>query len=197
MSYYWQGILVRLREMRPEDSGLWLAEDQDSDAIRTLHYQMQLPATAIQAAEFFDRYSYFKGNDQRTVFSIESLGGDLVGGINIHTVNHQSGTFQTGSRIYRQFRGKGYGLEAKLIVLRYCFHELRLNKYYCKCLETNAEIIRHLEHLGCTREGEFREQIFTDGRFHSELFYGMTRNDFDSNYPRLIEWLRSRVVPGG
>lgn len=197
MNYYWQGILVRLREMRPEDSDLWLSEDQDSDAIRMLHYQMQLPATAIHAAEFIDRFSHFKGKDERMVFSIESLDANLVGGINIHTVNHQSGTFQSGSRIYRQFRGKGYGLEAKLIVLRYCFHELRLNKYYCKCLETNAAIIRHLEHLGCTREGEFREQIFTDGRFLSELYYGMTRTDFDRNYPRLSDWLRSRADPEG
>ncbi len=196
MSYYWEGTLVRLREFRPEDADLWLAEDHDSDAIRTLHYQMQLPATTVQAAEFAERHSYFKSRSERTMFTIETLDGTVVGGINLHSVNHQSGTFQTGSRIYRQFRGKGYGLEAKVILLRYCFHELRLNKYYCKCLETNTDIINHLEHLGCTREGVFREQVYTDGRFLAEHFYGLTRKDFDDHYPRLLEWLRSRVGAG-
>ena len=196
MSYYWEGVLVRLREMRPEDSDLWLAEDQDSEAIRTLHYQMQLPATPASAAAFAEKYSQFKSRDERTMFSIESLEGTLVGGINIHTVNQQSGTFQTGTRIYRQFRGRGYGLDAKLLVLRYCFRELRLNKYYCRCLETNAEIIRHLERLGCTREGVFREQVFTDGRYLNECFYGLTRKDFDANYPRLLDWLKSQAAPG-
>jgi RimJ/RimL family protein N-acetyltransferase len=196
MGYYWQGVLVRLRELRPEDAELWLAEDQDSEAIRTLNYQMQLPASTVQAAEFAERYAYFKSKGERTMFSIEKLDGTLVGGINIHTVSHQNGTFQTGSRVYRPFRGQGYGLEAKLIVLRYCFHELRLNKYYCKCLETNEGIIKHLERLGCAREGVFREQIYTEGRFYSELFFGLTRRDFEENYPRLIEWLREKVGSG-
>jgi RimJ/RimL family protein N-acetyltransferase len=195
MSYYWEGVLVRLRGMRAEDADLWLAEDQDSDAVRALHCQMQLPATAAGAAEFAERYSHFKGKDERTMFSIENLEGTLVGGINIHTVNHQSGTFQTGTRIYRQFRGRGYGLDAKLLVLRYCFHELRLNKYYCRCLETNERMIRQMERLGCAREGVFREQVFTDGKFLNEHFYGLTREEFDANYPALLGWLRSRVAP--
>jgi RimJ/RimL family protein N-acetyltransferase len=158
---------------------------------------MQLPATTTTAAEFAERYSYFKGKDERTMFSIDKLDGTLVGGTNIHTVNNQSGTFQTGTRIYRKFRGAGYGLDAKLLVLRYCFHELRLHKYYCRCLETNEEIIRHLQRLGCVREGVLRDQVFTGGRFLNEHFYGLTRQEFDTNYPVLLEWLRSRAALEG
>jgi RimJ/RimL family protein N-acetyltransferase len=194
MSYYWEGVLCRLREMRREDADLWLAEDEDSAAIRTLHYQMQLPATKVQAEEFAEKYSDFKNRNERIMFSIETKEGQLIGGINVHTVNHQSGTFQTGSRIYRRYRGHGYGLDAKLIVLRYCFHELRLNKYYCKCLEANADITRHLESLGCRREGLFRDQIYTDGRFQNELFYGLTRAEFDVSYPTLVARLESRIA---
>ena len=46
--------------------------------------------------------------------------------------------------------------------------------------------------LRCEREGLFREQIYTDGRFMNELFYGLTRKDFDASYPRLIDWIRSK-----
>ena len=44
------------------------------------------------------------------------------------------------------------------------------------------------------REGVFREQIYTDGRFLNEHFYGMTRKDFDDNYPRLLEELKARIA---
>jgi len=179
-TYYWQGDLVRLRPMHADDVDLWLAEEQsDSEAVRFLNYGMTLPKSSHDARAFAERYAQFNNINERIMFSIESTEGNLIGGINIHSMNQRNGTFETGSRIYSAYRGRGYGFEAKLIVLRYAFHELRFQKYNIRCLATNEPMIRHATRLGCQAEGRIRRHIYTDGAYHDELIFGLTREEFD------------------
>ena len=105
------------------------------------------------------------------MFSIETLDGELAGGINIHSMDQRNGTFETGTRIYRAFRGRGYGFDAKLIVLRYAFHELRFQKYNIRCLECNQPMIDHALRLGCQPD--------------DDLLFGLTREEFDALDERL------------
>jgi len=180
-SGFWQGADIRLRPMHVDDVALWLVEERtDSETVRFLNYGMDLPKSERMAQEFAARYADFNHRDERIKFSIETLEGELVGGINIHSMDHKNGTFETGTRIYSAFRGRGYGFQAKLIVLRYAFHELRFQKYNIRCIETNQAMMRHAERLGCQAEGRIRRQIYTDGRYYDELVFGLTREEFDA-----------------
>lgn len=185
--YYWQGERIRLRPMHVDDVALWLAEERsDSEAVRFLNYGMDLPKSEGAAKAFAARFAEFNNREERIMFSIETLEGELVGGINIHSMNQKNGTFETGSRIYRPFRGQGYGFEAKVIVLRYAFHELRFQKYNIRCLETNQSMISHAARLGCQAEGRIRRQIYTEGRYYDELIFGLTREEFDEMVDRHV-----------
>lgn len=179
-AHYWQGERILLRPMRLDDAALWLEEDNDSPTLRFLNYGMTLPSSAQTANSFAERFTDFNNREERIMFSIETLDGELVGGINIHSMNQKNGTFETGTRIYRPYRGMGYGFEAKCIVLRYAFHELRYQKYNIRCLETNEPMIRHAKRLGCLQEGRIRQHIYTDGRYYDELIFGLTRAEFDA-----------------
>lgn len=181
-AYYWQGERVRLRPMRPEDADLWLVEETDTEAQRFLNYGVPLPASPAQAKKFGERFAEFNNREQRIMFSIENEDGDLIGGINIHSMDRKNGTFETGTRIYRQYRGKGYGFESKLIVLRYAFHELRFQKYNIHCLSDNEPMQAHAQKLGCQQEGRIRRQVYTYGRFYDELIFGLTREEFDQHH---------------
>ena len=102
---YWQGQRIRLRPMHVDDVDLWLEEEQnDSEAIRYLNYGMTLPKSAHDAKTFAERYAEFNNIDERIMFSIETLENELIGGINIHSMDRKNGTFETGGRIYRPFR---------------------------------------------------------------------------------------------
>lgn len=178
--YYWEGERIRLRPMHIGDGAVWLADEQsDSEAVRFLNMSMTLPASENAARRFVERYAEFNNSDERIMFSIETLDCELVGGINIHSMNQQSGTFETGSRIYRAFRGRGYGYEAKILVLRYAFHELRYQKYNIHCLETNEAMVKHAARLGAKPEGRLRRHAFTQGQFFDELIFGLTREEFE------------------
>ena len=185
-SYYWQGERIRLRPMHANDVELWLAEERsDSEAVRFLNCGMDLPKSEQAAQTFAERYAEFNNRDERIKFSIETVDGQLVGGMNMHSMDQKNGTFETGSRIYRPFRGQGYGFEAKVIVLRYAFHELRYQKYNIHCVETNQPMINHAIRLGCQAEGRIRRHIYMDGRFYDELIFGLTREEFDDLILRL------------
>ena len=184
--YFWQGERVRLRPMHQDDVQLWLAEEQsDSEATRLLNYGVALPKSQPAADAFAERYAEFNNGAERIMFSVETLDGELIGGINIHSMNKKNGTFETGSRIYKAFRGLGHGQDAKIIVLRYAFHELRYQKYNIRCLETNGPMVRQAKRLGCQEEGHIRRQVYTDGEYHDELIFGLTREEFDEFLARL------------
>ena len=184
--YYWQGERVRLRPMHADDAELWLAEERsDSEGVRFLNYGLDLPKSEHSAQAFAEKYAEFNNREERIMFSIETLAGELIGGINIHSMNTKNGTFETGSRIYSSFRGHGYGFEAKILVLRYAFHELRYQKYNIRCMETNQPMIKQATRLGCQEEGRIRRHIYTDGKYHDELIFGLTREEFDELVTRL------------
>ena len=103
--------------------------------------------------------------------------------------------FETGSRIYRSFRGLGYGFEAKTLVLRYAFYELRFQKYNIRCLATNQPMIHHAARLGCQEEGRIRRHIYTEGEYRDELIFGLTREEFDELNQRLTSGAHSRETP--
>jgi RimJ/RimL family protein N-acetyltransferase len=191
---YWQGQLIRLRPMHADDVALWLAEERsDSEAVRMLNPGMDLPKSEQDALAFAERYAGFNHRHERIMFSIETLEGELVGGINIHSMDQRNGTFETGSRIYRAFRGRGYGFEAKMIVLRYAFHELRFQKYNIRCLESNEPMIHHAARLGCQPEGRVRRNVYTEGRYYDDLLFGLTREEFDQLEQRLSDAARNPV----
>jgi RimJ/RimL family protein N-acetyltransferase len=177
---FWCGDRIRLRALAKADAAHWLAFDEDSEAIRTLNMGLSLPRSPEQAEAWAERFADFKNADEAMIFTIETHAGDYVGSLNLGGVDRRNGTFSTGTRLSAEHRGKGYALEAKRIVLRYAFLEMRLQKYNLRCLETNTAVIRHAGLLGCREEGRVRRNVFTGGRFYDELLFGLTREEFEA-----------------
>lgn len=84
-------------------------------------------------------------------------------------------------QIDREHRGKGYGTVAMQILLRYAFFECRLNKYYGSVLEGNIASATMLKKLGCIEEGRRCQMVYTDGKYHDEILFGLTRDEFELN----------------
>ncbi len=82
--------------------------------------------------------------------------------------------------------------EAKRIVLRYAFNELRFQKYNLRCIETNEAIIEHAKKIGCREEGRIRRNIYTNGRYYDECVFGLTIEEFNETDSRRIETTTAR-----
>lgn len=183
-NYYWQNDLVRLRAWSEDDWGWDYYNNFDSEALRLADCEIALPPTTYASEEFTEAIKNFS-TEGRTYFAIETLDGIHVGRINLNSVDEQNGTFEIAILIDRDYRGRGYGTSAMKIVLKYAFMERRLNKYCASILDNNLGSINMHKKLGCDQEGLCKQNIYTNGRYHDEVLFGLTKDMYlkmmDSN----------------
>jgi RimJ/RimL family protein N-acetyltransferase len=184
-NYFWQGQKVRLRPRLASDWETIFQESTDSEGMRFLDCSLELPLSVEMAQTSAENTANFKAG---TIFAIETLSNELVGGIFIHSQNEKDGTFSFSVWISRHQRRKGYAKEALQIVLKYMFHELRYQKCNSACLEGNETSIKLHEQLGFKKEGQRRRNRFTNGRFYDEVLFdevlfGLTCEEFGEQIP--------------
>ena len=183
--YFWQNELVRLRAIKPEDWENDFASYFDSKARFLLQEEMELPPVEENIQEKYREWSGFNPEAGLLMFTIESLDGTAVGGLNLNSINERRGTFGIGIQIGVEHRGKGYGTAAMRLLLKYTFLELRLNKFNSGCLEGNTASEAMHKKLGCVDEGIRRQMSYSGGRYVDWLLFGLTKDEFVENEKRL------------
>lgn len=179
-TYFWQNELVRLRALEDIDWEVHYYNRFDTPARRLLDYEVELPPTISEAKEMVERFAEFRPGTGRLMFTITTLDGQNVGGVNINSIDERNGTFSVGMQIDRDHRGKGYGTSAMEIILRYAFFERRLNKYYGSVLEGNIASATMLKKMGCIEEGRRRQMVYTNGKYYDEILFGLTKTEFEA-----------------
>lgn len=177
-NYFWQVALVRLRATRRSDWEVWRREQEDSEVVRLMEWSVELPKNEANELAMSEEYDDFKSK-LRWMFAVETLDNVLVGFVNLSAPDYKNGTFGMSFCINSQYRHNGYGLDAARIVLRYAFHELRLQKCNSGCVSINAASrALHLK-LGFKEEGLRRRSIYMNGRYYDDLMLGLLREEFD------------------
>lgn len=179
-NYYWQNDLVRLRAWSEEDWEWDYWNNFDSEALRLADCELHLPPTITASQKFSLSIKDFC-NDNRIGFAIETLDGITVGNMNLNSIDERNGTFEIATLIDRDYRGRGYGTSAMKIVLKYAFMERRLNKYCASILEGNLGSITMHKKLGCEQEGVCKQNIYTNGKYHDEILFGLTKDMYSEN----------------
>jgi RimJ/RimL family protein N-acetyltransferase len=65
-------------------------------------------------------------------------------------------------------------------LLRYGFQERRHQKCDSACTHDNEASLRLHRKLGFVEEGRRRRQWFFDGRYHDDILFGMTAEEFEA-----------------
>ena len=179
-SNYWQGRLVRLRAVEPEDWEAHHAWDQDSQTQRLLA-RAHFPRSREGTRRWAEQQATREPDGDNYHFEIESLAGELVGSIGVHHCDRRNGTFSIGIATRPEHQRKGYATEAVALALRYYFHELRYQKATVYVLADNEPSQRLCQRLGFQLEGRLRRMTYMGGRYHDEFVYGMTAEEFDAS----------------
>ncbi|MCL2854078.1 MAG: GNAT family N-acetyltransferase [Defluviitaleaceae bacterium] len=177
--YFWQNDLVRLRWLQESDWEMFYVNRFDTPARLLVDYIVELPPTEKEAREVIETFTNPETIRKNTMLAIEDLEGNVVGAINLNSVNERNGTFSIGLQIDGQHRGKGYGTAAMKLMMKYAFEERRLNKYYGSVLDGNVASAAMLKKLGCQQEGVRRQMIYSGGMHHDEILFGLTRDDYE------------------
>ncbi len=177
----WQGDLVRLRAVEPEDWEHLHRWNDDSFSTR-LGWRIQPPASAESSREWARNESK-RPDDDNYRLAISSLEGSLVGSLNVHSADRRNGTFEYGIALGLEYQGRGYGSDAIKVLLRYFFEELGYQKCNAVVFAFNGPSQRMHEALGFQREGLLRRNVFTNGEHHDVAWYGITREEFWEKHP--------------
>lgn len=188
MSEYWQGELVRLRALEPEDYEHFYLINKERDVHRNLDMEYPPSSLAGQKAWVEETAKKGFGESHQFMFMIEEQeSGQLIGSIDTHHRNLRQGTFEYGLSLREQFRNKGYASEAILLLLRYYFFELRYRKAEPGAFAFNEASIALHKKLGFVLEGRKRQHGYSRGKFHDMLLFGMTDDEFRELHPDYLD----------
>lgn len=127
-----------------------------------------------------------KRKPEHIILAIETAEGQHIGNMGLHSINWRSRTATTGAMIgEKEFWGKGYGTEAKMLLLHYAFDTLNLRRITSQAYAFNGRSIAYSKKCGYKEEGVFRGHVFRDGQYHDIVCLAVFRDDFQ---PIWEEW---------
>jgi RimJ/RimL family protein N-acetyltransferase len=174
---FWEGKRIRLRAVEPSDVEFFLRWNLDSERARNLDF-IWPPQSEIALRAWVEEQARRKLEGDAFRWMIVNENGQTIGSIDTHHCSPHDGTFSYALDIDPQERGKGYAVEAILLVLKYYFEELRYQKVTVPVHADNPSSIRLHEKLGFQVEGRFRRAFFTRGQYVDVIWYGLTIEEF-------------------
>jgi|GEM_PF-267891 len=171
------GTKVFLRPMERDDiNDEYLCWVNDT-SINTYILQSGFPVNRESALQYFENSQppsavYFAICDIETCTHIGNARLSLIDPI------HRVATY--GRLIgHQEYRGRGYGSDALVQLLRFGFHHLGLNRIWSSAVMDNEASLGSNDKVGMQREGILREYVFANGKFHDTVVLAMLRKDFD------------------
>ncbi|GIW04606.1 MAG: N-acetyltransferase [Thermomicrobiales bacterium] len=172
---------VTLRPICANDLPLLLRWMSDPRLMR--HWAQPVPLVTEEqlAQDLAGRFARF---DTAGYFMIEREDGAAIGRIEFEQLDERSRSAEVMILIGDpDARGKGYGTEAMVALLRYLFHQRNLHRVYLTVLAWNTPAQRSYAKAGFVVEGRLRDDVYFDGHYHDQLVMGILREEFDARWP--------------
>jgi RimJ/RimL family protein N-acetyltransferase len=120
------------------------------------------------------------GGMRRATFAICLIENDECIGMNaLHGIDLVHRVCETGTDFHNPaYRGKGYGTEAKHLILEYAFHRLYLERITSFVFEPNTRSMAALAKQGYKSAGRLKYDELKNGRFQDFLAFDLTREDW-------------------
>ena len=175
------GQLVRLAAADSETDAETLARwSRDSEYQRLLDSEAFVPRSVKQVKQGIAEWLEHERPDSFG-FMIRTLADDrLIGFIGLGGINWNNGDGFIGIGIGEtELWGKGYGMDAMRVLLRFAFDELNLHRVSLSVYAYNPRAIRSYEKVGFKIEGRARRVANRDGQRSDEVFMGILREEWE------------------
>lgn len=121
-------------------------------------------------------------NDNRTSELLEihlQSNNELIGVVGIHDIDYYNKRCTIECTIGdKQYWHKGYGREAVMKTLGYCYNEKGMNKVVTTAFDFNETWIGLIKRVGFRQEGALRQHTLKNGEFHDKLIYGILKSEY-------------------
>ena len=169
---------VRLRALRMTDLGM----------INIFHNDEEINALTggrkrFVSAEYDEQWLKDKMlNNENQVYCGIAI-DSLIGYTSLNNIDLVNRHADWGGIIIQQaMRGKGYGTQAALQMLKYGFHELGLEKISGQWLMQNMVSITMAKMIGFVQEGILRRDRFKNNQWYDMLIMSLLKEEFEIKY---------------
>jgi len=77
-----------------------------------------------------------------------------------------------------EYRGRGYGKDMLLTLIKYGFEQLNLNRIWCEVYSNNDSIYLYKK-IGFKEEGHLRQTVYKDNEYLDSYILGMLKSDYE------------------
>ena len=176
-----QGEVVRLRALRPEDAEHHLRWRNDPEVVRWAAAGDPCfgPVTAKAIGLGFETMLGLNPRES-AVFTVEDLAtGDVIGMADYRDLDPYSGVATLGVTIgERGLWGRGHGSDALRLLVGHLFGAYGLSRLELDTWSGNERAIRAFTGLGFREEGRRRLAVLMEGRRYDRVLFGMLREEW-------------------
>ncbi|MFE3165306.1 GNAT family N-acetyltransferase [Streptomyces sp. NPDC059224] len=176
-----EGKLVRLRALRPEDAEHHVRWRNDPEVVRWAAGgdPMFGPVTADAVRLAFDTMLRLDPRES-AVFTVEDLAeGRTIGMADYRDLDPYAGTATLGVTIgEREHWGRGHGSDALRLLVGHLFGAYGLNRLELDTWSGNERAVRAFSRLGFREEGRRRLAVLVRGKRYDRLLFGMLREEW-------------------
>jgi len=136
---------------------------------------------------------YFKSLKRDTLnqrFVIEAPELGIIGTSNLINIDWKNKNAFHGMMIGdKDIRGKGYGVDTIMTIMRYAFEELGLERLDGSMIEYNQISLNiYCKKLCWKQEGLQRNWYFRNGKFWNKIIVGVTSSDYKEHIKKTNYW---------
>ncbi|MFW9802834.1 MAG: GNAT family N-acetyltransferase [Candidatus Thorarchaeota archaeon] len=177
------GESVRLRRL----------ELEDADAIMTYWNQYELrqylptplPTSSDDMSQYIKSANEAFSKRSKFTFGIEAKeDSTLIGIIDLANISWMSRNAEVSifALFHPDYRGKGYGKDALVVLLDMAFSVLNLHTVYLWVASFNNRAIGFYERVGFKTQGKLRDLAFRDGQHHDVIIMDILKSEFLEKY---------------
>lgn len=168
-----KGKKVVLRPLQLSDATLLTTWINDPEITRFL--ARVFPMTLLAEEEWLRGLP--ARSDTDVVLMIATREDVPIGTIGLHHIDWVHRRATTGTLIgNKEYQGKGYGTDAKMLLLDFAFNRLGLLKICSHVHDFNGRSLRYSEKCGYVEEGRLKRHNFIDGAWHDEVQLAVFRD---------------------
>lgn len=169
-----KGEKVFLRAVEKEDMEFLREMINDTEMEKKV-VGWSFPVSKYEQDKWFENQVQNKNN----IRYIIEVDGERIGTATITNIDWKNRKACHGLKLCSNARGKGYGTDIVMTIMKYVFEELQLNKLYSTILENNIPSLNLYKKCGWLVDGVLRESTFKGNHYINEMAVSILKKDYE------------------
>ncbi len=168
---------VYLRALEPEDYALLHKWRNDEEIAYSFSGTKLFTSTSNEKKWIEDRI--FDNANVSCAICLKET-DEFIGCVFLNSIDYTNRTGHCPTFIgVREYWGKGYATEARILILKYAFLEKGLNRIWAQVHVDNFGSLKMHDKCGYKREGVLRQVSYQRGEFKDMIIMSILRSEFD------------------